>query len=122
MDPDFFAGLVSEALDSLPEQFRDALENVEIAVEDWPDRHTMRLAGVRSPYELLGFYHGIPLTERTTNYNLVAPDRISIYQKPIEAQCRTEDEVKALARHVTLHEIAHYFGISDDRLRDLGAY
>ncbi len=122
MDAELFADTVRDALDSLPEQFASALDNVEIQVEDWPDRHTLRLAGVQSPYGLLGFYHGIPLTERTSSYGLVAPDRISIYRRPIEAQCGTDDEIKDLARRVVLHEIAHYFGIGDDRLHELGAY
>jgi predicted Zn-dependent protease with MMP-like domain len=122
MDADLFADLIADAISSLPEKFRDALENVDIAVEEWPDARTLRLAGVHSPYGLLGFYHGIPLTARTTNYNLVAPDTISIYQKPIEAQCATDDEVRELAQRVLRHEVAHYFGISDDRLHQLGAY
>ena len=122
MDADAFAEIVYEALDALPERFRDALDNVEIAVEDWPDFWTRQQAGVHSRYGLLGFYHGIPLTERTSGYNLVAPDRISIYQKPIEAQCTTDEEVRQLAQHVLRHEVAHYFGISDGRLHELGAY
>ena len=93
-----------------------------IFVEEWPDRHTLRVAGVQSPYGLLGFYHGVPLTERTTYYGLVAPDKISIYRRPIEAQCRTLDELRALVRRVVLHEIAHHFGIDDDRLHTIGAY
>ncbi|HEX9118671.1 MAG TPA: metallopeptidase family protein [Anaerolineae bacterium] len=122
MDPDQFVALVSEVLDSLPEQFAAALENVEVVVEDWPDVRTRRLAGVRSRYDLLGFYHGIPLTERTSGYNLVAPDKISIYQKSIEAQCETDEEVAELTTTVVLHEVAHFFGIGDERLRELGAY
>ena len=122
MDADAFADLVEEAILGLPEQFQDALENVEIAVEDWPDFWTRQQAGVTSRYGLLGFYHGIPLTERTSNYNLVAPDRISIYQKPIEAQCTTDEEVRELAQRVLRHEVAHYFGIDDDRLHEIGAY
>jgi predicted Zn-dependent protease with MMP-like domain len=122
MNLDQFEELVGETLDSLPEIFTEHVDNVEIIVEDWPDRETLRLARVRSPYQLLGFYHGVPLTERTTSYGLISPDKISIYQKPIEAQCQTDDEVRALTRTVVLHEIAHYFGISDDRLHELGAY
>ncbi len=122
MDSDAFADLVGEVIDSLPEQFAEALDNVEIVVEDWPDFWTRQQARVRSRYGLLGFYHGVPLTERTTNYNLVAPDRISIYQKPIEAQCETGKQLRELVRRVVLHEIAHYFGISDERLHQLGAY
>ncbi len=122
MDPDLFANLIAAALDALPEQFQDALDNVEVVVEDWPDFWTRQRAGVHSRYELLGFYHGIPLTERTTNYNLVTPDKISIYQKPIEAQCNNDEEVAALAGRVVRHEVAHYFGISDERLHELDAY
>ena len=122
MDTDTFANLIEEAMQALPEQFQDALDNLEIAVEDWPDFWTRQQAGINSRYGLLGFYHGIPLTERTTSYNLVAPDRISIYQKPIEAQCQTEEELRRLVGVVVRHEVAHFFGISDERLHELGAY
>jgi predicted Zn-dependent protease with MMP-like domain len=122
MEPEHFEEIVAEVLEALPEMFREALDNVEIGIEDWPDRPTLLLARVHSPYGLLGFYHGVPLTERTTSYGLIAPDKISIYQKPIEAQCQTEDEIRALTKTVVLHEIGHFFGISDDRLRELGAY
>ena len=122
MDTDTFVSLVEAAIQALPERFRDALDNVEILVEDWPDFWTRQQAGIHSRYGLLGFYHGIPLTERTTNYNLVAPDRISIYQKPIEAQCQTEEELRRLVGVVVRHEVAHFFGISDERLHELGAY
>jgi predicted Zn-dependent protease with MMP-like domain len=122
MDAELFENLVADALEALPVFFQDKLDNVEVVVEDWPDHHTMRLARVRSPYGLLGFYHGVPLTERTTYYGLVAPDKISIYRRPIEAQCRTADELRETVRRVVLHELAHHFGISDDRLHEIGAY
>jgi predicted Zn-dependent protease with MMP-like domain len=117
-----FEEYVREALQGLPSKFLDRLENVEIVVEDFPDFWTRRHAKVASPYQLLGFYHGVPLTERTSGYNLIAPDKISIYRKPIEAQCATEEEVRELTHTVVRHEVAHYFGVSDDRLRELGAY
>ena len=122
MEAELFENLVADALEALPVFFQDKLDNVEVVVEDWPDHHTMRLARVRSPYELLGFYHGVPLTERTSYYGLVAPDMISIYRRPIEAQCRTEEELRAMVRRVVQHELAHHFGISDDRLHEIGAY
>jgi len=122
MDPDAFEDLVAEAIQTLPEQFQEMLHNVAVVVEDWPDRETLRVARVRSPYQLLGFYHGIPQTARTTYYSLVPPDRISIYRRPIEAQCRTPAEVRELVGRVVRHEIAHHFGISDDRLHEIGAY
>lgn len=117
-----FERFVDEALTGLPTYFRDRLDNVAIVVEDWPDRETLRLAGIRRPEELLGFYHGIPLTKRTSGYMLVAPDKISIYRQPILLQCRTSEQVRPLVHRVVRHEVAHYFGIDDDRLREIGAY
>jgi predicted Zn-dependent protease with MMP-like domain len=122
METEQFEELVAQVVNDLPEFFQDRLDNVDVIVEEFPDRHTMRLARVHSPYDLLGFYHGVPLTERTTNYGLVAPDKISIYRRPIEIQCRSDEELRAMIRRVVLHEIAHHFGISDNRLRDIGAY
>lgn len=119
---DDFYDLVDEALAAIPPQFADRLENVELLVEDFPSWNTMRLAKVRSKWQLLGFYHGIPLTERTSGYNLITPDKISIYRRPIEAQVNTAEELRALVRRVVLHEIAHYFGIDDNRLVEIGAY
>jgi predicted Zn-dependent protease with MMP-like domain len=117
-----FEHFVDEALTGLPAYFRDRLDNVAIVVEDWPDHETLRLAGVDRPTDLLGFYHGIPLTKRTSSYMLVAPDKISLYRQPILLHGRTGPEVKALVTRVVRHEVAHYFGIDDDRLREMGAY
>jgi predicted Zn-dependent protease with MMP-like domain len=122
MEDAFFEQFVAEALEALPEVFRSRLENVEIVVEDWPDRRTMRLAGVRSPTDLLGFYHGVPLTRRTSHYMLVLPDKITLYRQPILMRCRTLEEVRDLVARTLRHEIAHYFGIDDDRLEEIGAY
>lgn len=122
MDRDTFEQLVAEALENLPPFFREKLENVEIVVEDWPDRQTMRMAGVRSPADLLGFYHGVPRTHRTSHYMLVLPDKITIYRRPILLRASTPDEVRTLVEHTLRHEIAHHFGIDDDRLREIGAY
>ncbi len=122
MDNMDFDRVVAEALDTLPQFFRDRMDNVEIVVEEWPDHETMRLAGIRHPAELLGFYHGVPLTERSQGYTLVLPDKISIYRQPILMQCRTWEEARTTIHHVLRHEVAHYFGIGDDRLREIGAY
>jgi predicted Zn-dependent protease with MMP-like domain len=122
MNPELFEEMVLEAFNRLPQFFLDRLENVAVVVEDWPDSATMRAARVSSPYQLLGFYHGVPQTARTRNYGLVPPDRISIYRRPIEVRCRSVEEVRDLAGRVLRHEIAHHFGISDDRLDDIGAY
>jgi predicted Zn-dependent protease with MMP-like domain len=122
MNPELFEELVVDAFNHLPRFFLDRLENVAVLVEDLPDAATMRAARVSSPYQLLGFYHGVPQTARTRDYGLVPPDRISIYRRPIEVRCRSVEEMRALVERVLRHEIAHHFGISDDRLDEIGAY
>jgi predicted Zn-dependent protease with MMP-like domain len=117
-----FERLVAEALDTLPELFQEGLDNVEVVVEDWPGPETLKLAGVHSPAALLGFYHGIPQTSRTHNYGLVLPDKITLYQRPIEMRCRTMEQMRGMVRHVLRHEIGHHLGLDDDRLQEIGAY
>jgi len=119
---DEFEQLVVQAIEELPDLFLDKLENVAIVVEDWPDREALYSVGVRRRTDLLGLYHGVPQTNRTRGYNLVMPDKISIYRRPIEMRCRTDEEVQALVKRVVRHEIAHHFGIDDDRLMEIGAY
>lgn len=122
-DLDTIERFAEEALQELPTFFRERLQNIAIVVEDWPDRETLRLAGLRRPGDLLGFYHGVPLTERTSAYGNVVPDRISIYRSPILIHCRrTGEDVRSTVHHVLRHEVAHYFGIDDDRLMEIGAY
>ena len=113
---------MAQAIDRLPEEFRQKLDNVEVVVEDWPDAETLRLADVRDRAALLGFYHGVPQTKRTHTYGLILPDKISIYRRPIEMRCHSMAQVQATVERVLRHEIAHHFGISDERLQEIGAY
>jgi predicted Zn-dependent protease with MMP-like domain len=122
MKREAFERLVAQALDDLPPEIHKQLDNVDVSVEDWPDPATLRQAGVRHPVQLLGFYHGVPRTRRTHSYGLVLPDKITIYRRPIEIRSRTPEETRATVRRVVRHEIAHHFGISDNRLREIGAY
>jgi len=117
VDREKFEDLVAQALDELPEEFQDRLENVDVVVMDYPTRR--QLATVGRGMTLLGLYEGVPQTGRTRGYNLVTPDKITIFQKPIEAECRNEAEVTVEIQKVVLHEIAHHFGISDARLREI---
>jgi predicted Zn-dependent protease with MMP-like domain len=107
--PDRFEEMVATALDGLPEEFGRLMSNVAVTVEHW--------AG---PPGLLGLYQGVPLTSRTTQYAGVLPDRITIYRLAICAICRTEEEVRDQVRRTVIHEVAHHFGIDDDRLDELG--
>ncbi len=122
MDPVEFETLVVEALESLPEEIARYLNNVDLVVKQVPSPAQMRRVGLRPSQTLFGLYEGIPLTRRTTNYGLVLPDRITIFQQPIEQACRTEQRIRAQVRRTVIHELAHHFGISDERLRQLGAY
>ena len=107
-----FEELVAEALDELPEWVHERLDNVEVLVEERPPRRG-----------LLGLYEGIPLTRRGMGYAGVLPDRITLYRTTIERAARGDEErLKEAVRHTVVHEIAHYFGISDERLRELGRY
>ncbi len=117
-----FEQIVAEAMQQLPPRFREAIDNLAIRVQDAPTRAQLRDWDIDPDEILLGIYVGIPLTERTTNYNLVAPDLIYLFQKNIEAECENEDEMREVIRHTLFHEVAHYFGIDDDRLEELGAY
>lgn len=122
MDLDAFADLVTEALESLPEEFLEKLENVQVDIEEWPSPNDLLDAGLsaRSKHSLLGLYHGVPMTERGIYY-MAFPDRISIYQKPIEAMTGPDEElIREQVRRTVIHEIAHYYGISDERLDELG--
>ena len=116
MDRKHFARLVTEALDSLPEEFAARMENVEVVIEDEPTRAQLRSAGLDPRTEtLFGLYEGTPLEERDSAYAAL-PDKISIFYRPIVAECETADEIRAEIRTTVLHEIAHFFGIDDQDL------
>jgi predicted Zn-dependent protease with MMP-like domain len=113
VSPRRFEALVREAMDELPAWVQGRLENVEVLIEDEPP--------VDGP-ELLGLYEGVPLTRRGVDYTWTLPDRITLFRRPIERAARDAGD-RALRRVVVdtvVHEVAHFFGISEDRLRELG--
>jgi predicted Zn-dependent protease with MMP-like domain len=109
VEPGRFEEMVITALDGLPEDLGRLMRNVAVTVEHAP-----------GPPGLLGLYEGIPLTSRTSDYAGVLPDRITIYRQAICAICRTKQEVADQVRQTVIHEVAHHFGIDDDRLTELG--
>ena len=121
MEREHFEGLVRRALDTLPDEIAQRVDNVDVEVQDWPTGTQLAAAGVPPGSTLLGLYQGIPLTKRTSGYNLVAPDRITIYQGPLERIARNDDDLVERVRDVVVHEVAHHFGISDARLSELEA-
>jgi predicted Zn-dependent protease with MMP-like domain len=98
------------------------IDNVAIVVESEPSPEHLRAGGVGSDETLLGLYQGIPLTERTTSYNMVLPDRISIFQRPIEEICGSDQEIMLQVRRTVVHELAHHFGMEESQLRRLRRY
>ena len=114
-----FEWAVAKAVDDLPEEFLARLENIDVIVEDRPSVSQLRGARLRRGHTLLGLYEGIPQTRRGRGYGMVLPDKITIFQKPIEDRCRNEAEIIAEIGRVVKHEIAHHFGISDARLRQI---
>jgi predicted Zn-dependent protease with MMP-like domain len=109
VDPEQFEDMVAAALDGLPEDLGRLMRNVAVTVEHGP-----------GPRGLLGLYQGVPLTSRTSQYAGVLPDRITIYRQAICAICDTEAQVVEEVRRTVIHEVAHHFGIDDDRLAELG--
>ncbi|PKH45736.1 hypothetical protein CVH13_01396 [Dehalococcoides mccartyi] len=120
MDIEQFKQLVGEAVDSLPEEFLALLDNVEILVADRPSRVQRRNLDMQAGEELLGLYEGVPLTERHASYGMVTPDRITIFRLAILDTVKSEDDIKDEVRRVVKHEVAHHFGISDERLEEMG--
>ena len=120
MERERFEQLVEEALAGLPPQFAVRLENVSIMVEDLASPEKLAKSGINDPHHLLGLYEGIPLTERHQGYYGVLPDRITIFRLPIEEMSRTDEEVKEQVRRTVMHELGHYFGMDEERLRRSG--
>jgi predicted Zn-dependent protease with MMP-like domain len=122
MDRERFEELVDKAVKSLPAEFIDHLDNIEVLVEDQPTASQLRKSRIQANQTLLGLYEGVPQTRRTSSYGMVLPDKITIFQKTIESKFCNEGEIITEIEHVVKHEIAHHFGISDDRLREIGRY
>ncbi len=119
MNQEEFAQLVTKALEDLPEEFLTRLENIDVVVEEKPTQSQLRESGLRRGETLPGLYEGVPQTRRTSYYGMVLPDKITIFQKTIEDKCRNDAELFAEISRVVKHEIAHHFGISDARLREI---
>lgn len=114
-----FEELVFRAMERLPERFKERLENVDVVIQDRPTREQREEAGITGDYDLLGLYEGVPLTERTSGYNMVLPDKITIFRRPLESLGLSAAELEIEVQDTVRHELAHHFGISDERLDEL---
>lgn len=115
-----FETLVIDVLDGLPEPILNKMENIDVVIEDWPSQDQLDEAGLDEDGTLYGLYEGVPLTARDSGYFLIAPDKITIFKRPIESTCDSQEEIADQVRITVIHEIAHHFGIGEDRLAELG--
>ena len=119
MTRDRFEQLVEEALRDIPRRFRDAMKNVAVIVEDEPPDHVLHDMDIGPEDELFGLYEGTPLPERSASYGNTLPDRISIYQVPIEQACDTDDDIRICVAETVIHELGHYFGMSEEEIEEI---
>jgi predicted Zn-dependent protease with MMP-like domain len=114
-----FTRLVEEALLEIPRRFRKAMKNVAVVVEDEPPPHILEEMEIEPPDSLFGLYQGTPLPERSWSYGNTLPDRISIYQRPIEESCEDDEEIMNCVAETVIHEFGHYFGMSEEEIEEI---
>jgi predicted Zn-dependent protease with MMP-like domain len=119
MTKERFTKLVEEALQEIPRRFRKEMKNVAVVVEDEPSPEILEEMGVEPGDTLFGLYQGTPLTERSWGFGNNLPDRISIYQKPTEDACETEDDIRDCIAETVIHEFGHYFGMSEEEIEEI---
>lgn len=122
MDRSEFEHIVVECLENLPEFFKQNIDNVHFVVEDYPSNEQLQKVKAQSKYNLLGLYEGVPLKYRGIGYGMhpVLPDKITLFQKNIESITRDINQLKLKIREVLMHEIGHYFGMTEDEIRNAG--
>jgi predicted Zn-dependent protease with MMP-like domain len=114
-----FEQLVAEAITRIPDRFRREMRNLAIVVEDEPSPALLRELEIEPPGSLLGLYQGVPLPERSWDFGNALPDRITLYQRVIEQDAEDEDDMRAVIGETLIHEIGHYFGLSEDEIQDI---
>jgi predicted Zn-dependent protease with MMP-like domain len=115
-----FSSIVGRALDAIPDEIMEHVRNVAVVVEDWPDPELLDLMGLPPDEPLLGVYTGTALTEQSITFPAIYPDTIILYRLPLLEMCRDVEELEYEIEITIVHEIAHYFGITEERLIDLG--
>ena len=114
-----FEVLVKKGIEQLPFYIRQFLENIEIVIEDWPDQNLIKKLKLPNKYSLFGLYQGVPKTKRGVSYANVLPDKITIFQGPIENIAKSPKEIEKTVLRVVWHEIAHHFGLDEKKVREL---
>ena len=111
--------LVADALETMPQSFRQAVRNVAVIVEDAPAPELLDDVGIDPPDTLLGLYEGVPLPERDWTHGNALPDRITLFQKPIEAASQNDNEIVVVIGETGIHEFGHYFGLSEEEIEEI---
>ena len=114
-----FEKLVLEAVTLIPRRFRREIKNLALVVEGEPSPELLEEMEIEPPDTLYGLYQGTPITERTWAYGNTLPDRIVIFQRPIEEDCEDEDEIRAVIGETLIHEVGHYFGLSEEEIEEI---
>ena len=114
-----FELLVADAVTLIPKRFRREMKNLALVVEDEPDAALLADMEIEPPDSLYGLYQGTPLTERYWGHGNTLPDRITIYQRPIEEDCEDEDEMRDVIGETLIHEVGHYFGLSEEEIEEI---
>lgn len=109
-----------KALESIPDLIRDRMQNLDVVIEDWPTDEQLAALGMEPDELLFGLYEGTPLIERGITVDPLLPDKITIFQGPLEDACETDGEIEEEIRKTVVHEVAHHFGIDEERLEELG--
>lgn len=115
-----FEALVERALDDLPEWVQERMDNVAVLVAPWPTRYQLEAVKVKRRHMLLGIYEGVPLSQRGRGYNLLPPDRITLFQIPLQSLAQSEAQLVRLVQRTVIHEIGHHFGFGEADLGRLG--
>ena len=119
MTRDAFEQLVAEALTLIPRRFRREMKNLALIVESEPSPELLEEMEIEPPDSLYGLYQGTPLPERSSNTAFAMPDRITLFQRPIEEDCEDEDEIRAVIGETLIHEVGHYFGLSEEEIEEI---
>jgi predicted Zn-dependent protease with MMP-like domain len=114
-----FEQLVAEAVTLIPKRFRREMRNLAIVIEDQPSPELLRELEIEPPDSLFGLYQGVPLPERSWDYGNALPDRITLYQRTIEQDAEDEEDMRAVIGETLIHEVGHYFGLSEDEIQDI---
>jgi len=114
-----FEQLVAEAIELIPARFRREMQNIAVVVEDEPGAELLEEMEIEPPDSLYGLYQGTPLPERTWGYGNTLPDRVTLFRNVIEEDCETEDDVRDCIAETLIHEVGHYFGLSEEEIEEI---